>query len=58
MRTKIIAKHHDDPMHGYMGTEKTAEAILRNYYFPNLRRKVQGYIHQCKTCIRDKLARH
>jgi hypothetical protein len=45
MRSEIIARHHDDPMHGHMGTEKTAEAISRNYYFPNMRRKVQGYIH-------------
>lgn len=58
MRTEIIARHHDDPMHGHMGTEKTAEAISRNYYFPNMRRKVQGYIQQCETCIRDKPARH
>jgi transposase InsO family protein len=58
MRSEIIARHHDDPMHGHMGTEKTAEAISRNYYFPNMRRKVQGYIHQCETCIRDKPARH
>lgn len=40
MRTKIIAKYHDDLMYGYMGTKKTAEAISRNYYFPNMRRKV------------------
>ncbi|KAF4228200.1 hypothetical protein CNMCM8980_006938 [Aspergillus fumigatiaffinis] len=58
MRSEIIARHHNDPMHSHMGTEKTAEAISRNYYFPNMRRKVQGYIHQCETCIRDKPARH
>jgi hypothetical protein len=58
MRSKIITRHHDDPMHGYMGTKKMAEAISRNYYFPNMRRKVQGYIHQCETCIQDKPARH
>jgi hypothetical protein len=40
MRTKIIKQHHDDPMHRYMGTEKTAELISRNYYFLNMRRKV------------------
>jgi hypothetical protein len=45
MRSKIIARHYNDPMHGYIGTKKTAEAILRNYYFLNIRRKVQGYIH-------------
>jgi hypothetical protein len=58
MRTEIIKQHHNNPMHGYMGTEKTAELISRNYYFPNMRRKVQSYIQQCKTCIRDKPARH
>jgi hypothetical protein len=58
MRTEIIKQHHDDPMHRHMGIEKTAELILRNYYFLNMRRKVQNYIQQCKTCIRDKLARH
>jgi hypothetical protein len=40
MRSEIITRHHNDPMHGHIGTEKTAEAISRNYYFPNMRRKV------------------
>jgi hypothetical protein len=40
MRTEIIKQHYNDPMHGYMGTEKTAELISRNYYFLNMRRKV------------------
>jgi hypothetical protein len=40
MRTKIIKQHHDDPMHRYIGTEKTIELILKNYYFLNIRRKV------------------
>jgi hypothetical protein len=44
MRTEIIKQHHNNPMHGHMGTEKTAELISRNYYFPNMRRKVQSYI--------------
>jgi hypothetical protein len=58
IRTEIIKRHHDNPMYGYMGIEKTAELILRNYYFLNIRRKVQNYIQQCETCIRDKPARH
>jgi hypothetical protein len=40
IRTKIIKQHHDDPMHRYIGTEKTTELILKNYYFLNMRRKV------------------
>jgi hypothetical protein len=44
MRTKIIKQHHNNPMHGHIGAEKTAELISRNYYFLNMRRKVQNYI--------------
>jgi hypothetical protein len=44
MRTEVIKRHHDDPMCGHIGIEKTAELILRNYYFLNMRRKVQNYI--------------
>jgi hypothetical protein len=44
IRTKIIKQHHNNPIHRYIGTEKTTELILRNYYFPNIRRKVQSYI--------------
>jgi hypothetical protein len=58
IRTKIIKQHHNDPMHRYIGIEKTAELILRNYYFLNIRRKVQSYIQQCKTYIRDKPVRY
>ena len=45
MRTKIIAKYYNNLIYRYIGTEKTAKAILRNYYFLNIRRKVQGYIY-------------
>jgi hypothetical protein len=58
IRTKIIKQHYDDPMHRHIGIEKTAELISRNYYFLNIRRKVQNYIQQCKTYIRDKPVRH
>jgi hypothetical protein len=58
IRTEIIKQHYNNPIHRYIGTEKTAELISRNYYFLNIRRKVQSYIQQCKTYIRDKPARH
>jgi hypothetical protein len=45
IRSEIITRHYNNLMYGYIGTKKTAEAILRNYYFLNMRRKVQGYIY-------------
>ena len=37
MRNKVMALHHDSPLYRYPGTEKTAEKITWNYYFPNLK---------------------
>ena len=58
MRNKIMALHHDSPLHRHPGTKKTAEKIAQNYYFPNLRKTVQGYVKNCEVCIQDKASRH
>ena len=51
MRNEIISMHHDTPLHGHTGTEKTTEQIARNYYFPNIRKIVREYVKNCEVCI-------
>ena len=58
MRNKIITLHHNLPLHGHPGIEKTAEKIAQNYYFPNLRKMAQNYMKNCETCTRNKASRH
>jgi transposase InsO family protein len=58
LRNEVIQRHHDDATHGHMGIEKTVEHVSRNYYFPNMNRKVRFYIRECDTCQRNKPARH
>jgi hypothetical protein len=58
LREEIIKLHHDTPLYGHMGTEKTTEQISRNYYFPNMRKKVEKYIKNCTICQQDKPVRH
>lgn len=58
LQTEAIRKHHDLPTHGHQGIDKTVEQISRNYYIPNMHRKVRGYIRNCDTCQRDKISRH
>lgn len=58
LQDETIKKHHDLPTHGHMGIEKTMEHISRNYYIPNMHRKVRGYLRNCDTCQRDKPSRH
>ncbi|CEL08608.1 hypothetical protein ASPCAL11756 [Aspergillus calidoustus] len=55
---QTIREHHDAPVHGHFGIDKTCEHIARNYYFPNMRKKVERYINECETCLRDKPKRH
>jgi transposase InsO family protein len=58
LREEIIEKHHNNPLSGHIGIEKTLEQVSRNYYFPNMRKKVENYIKNCVTCQQDKPARH
>ena len=51
IRNEVMALHHNLPLYGYPGTEKTVEKIVWNYYFSNLRKTVQEYIKNCETCI-------
>jgi len=58
LREEIIKLHHNTPLYGHRGAEKTIEQVSRNYYFANMRRKVEKYIKNCTTCQQDKPARH
>src|SRR5204863_6490596 len=50
----IIREHHDSPLAGHPGRYKTAELILRDYWWPQLQRDVRAYIEGCETCQRTK----
>ena len=34
IRTKIISRHHDEPLAGHFGVEKPWEWVARKYYWP------------------------
>ncbi len=36
IRSELISRHHDDPLAGHFGIEKTCELITRKYYWPTL----------------------
>ena len=41
---KVINDHHDGPLLGHPGRDKTIELIQRRYQFPNMRKAVEDYI--------------
>ena len=55
---KMISDHHNGPLLGHLGRDKTIELIQRKYQFLNLKKAVENYIQQCTTCAQNKSTRH
>ena len=58
IRTKLISRHHDDPLTGHFGIDKTRELVGRKYYWPSLRKNVEAYVKVCNVCLALKAVRH
>ncbi len=58
VRTELISRHHDDPLAGYFGIDKTRELIARKYYWPTLLRDVEVYVIGCDVYLASKSVRH
>lgn len=48
-RKQVIHAHHDIPMAGHMGRDKTLELIDRNHWWPKMAEDVASYIKSCDT---------
>ena len=51
---EVIQKHHNSPVAGHPGYEKTLDLLQRNYYWPGMAMTVKEYIARCNTCQRFK----
>ena len=56
--TKNISWHHDDPLAGHFGIDKTKDFVGRKYYWPSLQRDIETYIKGCDVCLGSKAVRH
>jgi transposase InsO family protein len=54
LRGDVIQEHHDTPLSGHYGQYKTAEAVLRHYWWPTVKKDVTAYVTGCETCQRTK----
>ena len=58
LRTEIMARHHDDPLAGPLGIEKTQELLTRKYHWDTIKVDVEKYVDACDVCMRSKSQRH
>lgn len=51
-RWRMIQAFHDD--RGHFGADRTLEGMRKKYWFPKMRKYVQGYIQACPQCAYNK----
>ena len=54
LRAEVIWLHHDMPVGGHGGQQKTTELVARNFWWPEVIKKVKKYVEECDTCQRNK----
>src|SRR5271170_2332235 len=61
LRAEVIRQHHDPRSAGHPRTERTMEAIQRNFWWPCMHTEIATYVQACQDCQRmkiDRTARH
>ncbi len=54
LRGEIIAQSHDHITVGHPGIEKTKELVLREFWWPKMKKDIETYVRACETCQRTK----
>ncbi len=54
LRGEIIAQCHDHILAGHPGIEKMKELVLREYWWPKMKKTVDAYVKGCEVCQRTK----
>ncbi len=50
LRGEIIARSHDHITAGHLGIEKTKELVLREFWWPKMKKDIETYVRACETC--------
>jgi len=58
LRLRVLQYHHDHPVSGHLGMNKTLALIRREYVWPSIHSSVTDYCRSCTTCSRSKSRRH
>ncbi len=56
LRGEISAQFHDHVSAGHPGIEKTKELVLREYWWPKMKKTIEAYVKGCEVCQRTKLS--
>ncbi len=54
LQGEIIAASHNHITAGHPGIEKTKELVLREYWWPKMKKDIENYVCACEMCQRTK----
>ncbi|MBW0477973.1 hypothetical protein O181_017688 [Austropuccinia psidii MF-1] len=54
IQLNILQKHHDSPLAGHPGEEKTLNLIKRDFYWAGMNQFITNYVSSCQQCSRNK----
>lgn len=54
LRETLIAEHHDLPLAGHFGRDKTLSALQRRFWWPDMKKLIRDYIASCPICQKTK----
>ncbi len=49
-RRMFIHSHHNSPVYGHLGINKTYQLTSRRYWWPNMHKDVMEYVKGCTEC--------
>ncbi|MBW0552840.1 hypothetical protein O181_092555, partial [Austropuccinia psidii MF-1] len=58
MQLNILQKHHDSPLAGHPGQERTFKLIKRDFYWAGMNKFIKDYVSSCQQCSRNKNIHH
>ena len=57
VRQELLKMHHDHPLAGHFGAERTSELLSRSYWWREVKQDVAEYVKTCAICQRTKAPR-
>ena len=54
LRAQLLSEHHDTPLAGHQGVERTTKLLKRYYYWPGMDEDVRAFVQTCPVCQRAK----
>ena len=54
----IFQAHHDAPVYGHPGINRTIQLISCHYWWPGMRQEIKEYVQGCADCQRNKINTH